>query len=173
MIKTILYASDLGVLSAYSLVYVEQLARQFNAKIVVLHVVPPIDALAAAVVNSRCSEQTKNEVLSNAHIDGLLENIREQAFERLLDDEFGVEFSRYLSDIVVKTGAPAKTIIEYAKENASDIIVIGNCSDSDGEAPVLGSVASKVLQLAQIPVFMVPLSAVSALPARYALNPSS
>lgn len=172
MIQSILYASDLGALSAYSLVYVEQLAQQFNAKIVVLHVVPPIDALAAAVVNSRCSEQTKNEVLSNAHIDGLLETIREQAFERLLDDEFGVEFSRYLSDIVVKTGAPARTIIEYAKENASDIIVIGNCSDGGGETPGLGSVVSKVLQLAQIPVFMVPLSAVSVLPARRALHSS-
>ena len=168
MIQTILYASDLGLLSAYSLAYVEQLARQFSAKIVVLHVVPPIDALAAAVVNSRCSEQTKNEVLGSTHAEGLLETIREQAFERLLDDEFGVEFSRYLSDIVIKTGAPAKTIIEYAQNNASDIIVIGNCSECAEGIPVLGSVASKVLQMAQIPVFMVPLSAASAVSNRYA-----
>ncbi|HEY7772452.1 MAG TPA: universal stress protein [Marinagarivorans sp.] len=172
MIHTILYASDLGVLSAYSLAYVEQLARQFNAKIVVLHVVPPIDALAAAVVNSRCSEQTKNEVLSNAHVEGLLETIREQAFERLLDDEFGLEFSRYLSDIVIKTGAPAKTIIDYAQQNASDIIVIGNCSECADGMPVLGSVASKVLQMAQIPVFMVPLSAASAVANRHPYNRS-
>lgn len=158
MIQTILYASDLGVLSPYSLAYVEQLARQFNAKIIVLHVVPPVDALAAAVVNSRCSEQTKNEVLANTHINGLLDTIREQAFERLLDDEFGIDFSRYLQDIVVLTGSPAKVITDYAHHNAMDIVVIGNCADPVNVASPLGSVASKVLQLARVPVFMVPIN---------------
>lgn len=158
MIQTILYASDLGVLSPYSLAYVEQLARQFNAKIIVLHVVPPVGALAAAVVNSRCSEQTKSEVLANTHVTGLLETIREQAFERLLDDEFGIDFSRYLQDIVILTGPPAKMITDYAHHNAMDVIVIGNCADPATVAAPLGSVANKVLQLARVPVFMVPVN---------------
>ena len=166
MIQTILYASDLGVFSPYSLAYVEQLARQFSAKILMLHVVPPVDALAAAVSQSRSSENAKDSALSHAQVANLLATIREQAFERLLDDEFGVEFSRLLSDIVVKAGAPAKTIIEYAQSSGCDIIVIGNSSDFSDGAPGLGSVASKVLQMAPMPVFMVPLGMASALPNR-------
>jgi nucleotide-binding universal stress UspA family protein len=166
MIQTILYASDLGVFSPYSLAYVEQLARQFSAKILMLHVVPPVDALTAAVAQSRHSDNSKETALNPTQMANLLETIREQAFERLLDDEFGVDFCHYLSDIVVKTGAPAKTIIEFSQTSGSDIIVIGNSSDFSDGAPGLGSVASKVLQMAPMPVFMVPLGMASALPNR-------
>lgn len=161
MIQTILYASDLGVLSAYSLAYVEQLARQFNAKVILLHVVPPIDALAAAVINSRCCASQKAKALDKSHIDGLLDTIREQTLERLLDDEFGVEFTQYLADIVVKSGPPAKTILEYADVVNADTIVIGNCSEPAMAGSSLGSVATKILQLARVPVFMVPIHAAS------------
>lgn len=157
MIQSILFASDLGVLSAYSLAYVEQLAKPFNAKITLLHVVPPVDALAAAVVQSRCSDQTKVEVLQASHIVGLLDNIREQTFERLAADDFGLEFTQLLDDIVVVAGPPAKTIIEQAAEHEADVIVMGSCADADPATTALGSVTNKVLQMARIPVFVVPL----------------
>ena len=158
MIKTILYASDLGALSTYSLAYVEQLAKRFEARIVVLHVVQPIDALAAAVVTSRCSENTKQEVLrSTQHITGLLETVREQAYERLLPDESGMDLSRYLKDIVVRSGRPADAVLAFADEINADMIVVGSCGEDSVGTPMLGSVANRVLQLAKVPVFMVPI----------------
>ncbi len=164
MIKTILYASDLGVLSAYSLAYVEQLAKQFSAKVILLHVVPPIDSLAAAVIKSQCNDNASLDALTSPHLDRLLATIREQTIERLMADEFGVEFSYLLTDIVVKSGAPAKTIIEYADEISADTIVIGNCTEPIHHRHALGSVASKVLQLTRVPVFVVPIKAVASLP---------
>ena len=157
MIQTILFASDLGILSAYSLAYVEELAKPFDAKVTLLHVVPPIDALSNAVLNSRCSEQTKAEVLQSSHAIGLLENIREQTFERLAVDEFGLQFTQLLDDIVVLAGSPATVIIEQAQIRQADLIVIGSSSATDPAIRVLGSVANKVLQLARIPVFVMPL----------------
>ena len=163
MIKTILYASDLGVLSTYSLAYVEQLAKQLSAKVILLHVVPPIDSLAAAVIKSQCNDGASLDALADSHLERLLATIREQTIERLMADEFGVEFSYLLADIAIKSGAPAKTIIEYADEISADTIVIGNCTEPIHHRHALGSVASKVLQLARVPVFVVPINAVTAL----------
>ncbi|MDZ7924524.1 MAG: universal stress protein [Marinagarivorans sp.] len=163
MIKTIVYASDLGVLSTYSLAYVEQLAKQLSAKVILLHVVPSIDCLAAAVIKSQCNGDASSGALTDSHIERLLATIREQTIERLMADEFGVDFSYLLADIVIKSGAPAKTIIEYADEISADTIVIGNCAEPIHHRHTLGSVASKVLQLARIPVFVVPINAVTAL----------
>ena len=156
MIKTILLASDLGAYSAYSLAYVEQLARRFNAKIVILHVVAPVDALSSAVLKTRAPKAVAN---GQYPVADLLATIREQAFERLLADEFGVDFSDYLQDIVVRSGNPANTIVNYAHQHPVDMIVIGNCSHPESARPMLGSIANKVLQLAQVPVFLVPLNA--------------
>lgn len=161
MIQTILFASDLGVLSAYSMAYVEELAKPFNAKVTLLHVVPPIDALANAVLNSRCSDQTKADVLQSSHVVGLLDSIREQTFERLASDEFGLQFTQLLDDIVVVSGSPPKVIIDQAQQRQADLIVIGSCSEYDPATTALGSVANKVLQMARIPVCVVPLHCAS------------
>ena len=163
MIRTILFASDLGLLSTYSLVYVEELAKPFNAKVTLLHVVPPINALANAVANSRCSDQTKADVAQSSYIEGLLENIREQTFERLASDEFGLQFAQLLDDIVVVSGSPAKVIIDQAHRRQADVIVIGSCSEYDPATTALGSVANKVLQMARVPVYVVPLHCASPL----------
>ena len=156
MIQTILYASDLGAYSAYSLAYVEQLAQRFQAKILMLHVVPPIDALASAVMQSR--GLADRETLGDESVAALLETIREEAYERLLADEFGLDFSRMLTDIIVKPGHPANTIVDFAHHQPVDLIVIGNCTYPSDDRPILGSVANKVLQLARVPVFLVPLN---------------
>lgn len=158
MIRNILYASDLGAYSAYSLAYVEQLAKQCQAKITLLHVVPPIGPLSSAMIQSHCSnEATRKALLASSTIEGVLKTIREQAYEGLLQDEFGLDFSRYLVDIVVKRGSPAQVILDFANNNPIDMVVIGSCSQPSDVHPMLGSVAHKVLQLSKVPVFMVPL----------------
>ncbi len=160
MIKTILYASDLGAYSAYSLAYVEQFAKQCDAKVLMLHVVSPMDAYSSAVIQAHCPKPLSQKIHSDG-IDGqgMLATIREQAHERLLSDEFGIEFSHYLSDIVVERGQPAQAILDYAHSHPMDVLMIGRCSAPSEGVPMLGSVAQKVLQGARIPVHIVPLNA--------------
>ena len=160
MIKTILYASDLGAYSAYSLAYVEQFAKQCDAKVLMLHVVSPLDAYSSAVIQAHCPKSLSQKIHSDG-VDGqgVLATIREQAYERLLHDEFGVEFSHYLSDIVIERGQPAQAILNYAHNHPVDVLMIGRCSTPSEGTPMLGSVTQKVLQSARIPVHVVPLNA--------------
>ncbi|GIP37570.1 universal stress protein YxiE [Paenibacillus sp. J31TS4] len=56
---------------------------------------------------------------------------------------------------VVYQGPPAKTILEYAKEQGCDLIVIGNRGHSGFTEMMLGSVSHNVAQHSPIPVLIV------------------
>lgn len=158
MIKTILFATDLGAFTSHSLLHVESLARQFNAQVSIVHAVPPIGEFAAAVVRSHCSDQVKKEVLQTSHIKGLLEAMREQIFELLARDPAGeANLLGLVKDIVVSPGQPAAVILREAERIGADLIVVGSHSAEALDGRMLGSVATKVLQLAKVPVFMVPM----------------
>lgn len=158
MIKTILFATDLGAFTAHSLLHVESLAKQFDAKVNIIHAVPPIGEFAAAVVRSHCSDQVKQEVLKTPHITGLLEAMREQIFEVLAREPFNESgLLSFIRDIVVSPGQPAAVILYEAERIRADLIVIGSHSAEALDGRFLGSVATRVLQLAKVPVMMVPM----------------
>ncbi len=56
----------------------------------------------------------------------------------------------------IRTGTPAKTILEYADEHDIDLIVIGTRGKSPREKVTsLGSVSERVVDNASVPVFVV------------------
>ncbi len=158
MNKTILFATDLGAFTAHSLLHVEAIARRFDAKVHIIHAVQPIGEFAAAVVRSHCSDQVKREVLKTPHITGLMEAMREQIFEVLAREPFNESgLLNYIRDIVVSPGQPAAVILQEADRIHADLIIIGSHSTEALDDRLLGSVATKVLQLARVPVLMVPM----------------
>jgi nucleotide-binding universal stress UspA family protein len=158
MIKKILFATDLGILSTHSLIHVESLARSYGAKISIVHAVPPLGELAAAVVRSQCSETVKAEVLRTPHIKGLLETMRAEIFAMLSAEPWAeADFMSLIGDVVVAPGQPAAVILQQAEYLHADLIVIGSHGTDALDGRMLGSVAAKVLQLAKVPVFMVPM----------------
>lgn len=158
MIKNILFATDLGAFTTHSLVHVEHLANQFHANVDVVHAVPPIGDFAAAVVRSHCSEQVKEELLNMPHIAGVMEALREQIFELIAREPFEASgLMGLLGEIVVRPGQPAAVILSEAERLHADLIVIGSHSAEAMDRHLLGSVATRVLQLAKAPVFMVPM----------------
>lgn len=56
---------------------------------------------------------------------------------------------------VVREGPPAETIIEYADEEAVDVVVMGTTGRSGLDRLLLGSVAESVIQGTDAPVFLV------------------
>lgn len=52
-------------------------------------------------------------------------------------------------------GQPAETIVAYAKKSKADLLLIGHRGVSAATSMVIGSVASKLLQLSPIPVLLV------------------
>lgn len=158
MIQKILYATDLGAYTSHSLCHVEALAKQFNARVSVVHAVPSVDDFTAAVVNSYCSDRVKEELLTTSSIAGLIDALRDQIFDTLAGDQMGDDgLLNFIEDIIVLAGQPAPIILQQAERLNSDMIVIGSHGIDALDGRMLGSVAAKVLQLAKAPVLMVPM----------------
>lgn len=60
-------------------------------------------------------------------------------------------------ETVVKRGDYAENILQTAKEMNADVIVMGTHSRKGLDKVLLGSVAEKVLHLANIPLFIIPV----------------
>jgi nucleotide-binding universal stress UspA family protein len=65
-------------------------------------------------------------------------------------DAAGLAYSYHVS-----VGAPAEAVIQYTQEHQIDQIVMGAHGESTLSSLLLGSVAGKVMQLAQTPVLLV------------------
>lgn len=158
MIKKILFATDLGPYTPLALIHVESLARHFDAKISLVHAVPPLSEFTKAIVKSYCSDNVKREVLKTRNIKGIIESVRDEVFDmvasnKLIEDNI---LSR-LSEIIILPGKPAPIILFEAERIDVDLIIIGSHGPDGAGEKVLGSVASKILQLSKVPVFMVPM----------------
>lgn len=158
MIKKILFATDLGNYTSHSLLHIELLAKQLGAVVDVVHAVPPIGDFAAAVLRSQCSDKVKAELLNAPYVDGVMDALRDQIFELLAEEPFDESgLLSFIGNIIVRPGQPAAVILAEAERMDADLIVIGSHSAEALDRRLLGSVASKVLQLAKAPVFLVPM----------------
>ncbi|MGA9326466.1 MAG: universal stress protein [Salegentibacter sp.] len=80
---------------------------------------------------------------------------------RKVAEEFLATAAAHLEDSSVEThlaeGETARSILAYSKEWKADLVVMGTHSHSVIEKLLMGTVASKVLEKTEIPVFMVPV----------------
>ena len=67
------------------------------------------------------------------------------------------DFAQQGDEIAISTGQPADVIIAEAERWQAELIVMGTHSHSALEKILLGTVASKVLEKTEIPVYMVPV----------------
>ena len=76
-------------------------------------------------------------------------------------EEFMNSAKKHLNDQQVKThiaeGPTAKTILSYAEEWGASLLVMGTHSHSVLEKLFLGTVAEKILEKTEIPVYLVPV----------------
>ena len=153
-IKTILYATDLSDNSSKVFEMALSLAKQYQAKLLFLHVVEPLNTTAAAAVNvyfpsgSLEEFQEKNMQEAYKNINKKMVTLYKEALEATLPGE---EFQSYVID-----GNPAATIIKSAEKMSADIIVMGSNSHSGIATFLLGSVANKVVNRSSKSVLLVP-----------------
>lgn len=114
------------------------------------------DAMVHALYSagtSRFQARTEpDEVLSKLEDEGqaALETARERAVEA------GVSVTG-----TVASGPPARVILDYAEENAIDLVVIGTHGRSGVERQLIGSVTETVVRNSDVPVVCVPMAAES------------
>jgi nucleotide-binding universal stress UspA family protein len=134
--KTILHPTDLSRHSAYALSIACDLARQNNAKLLVLYVVESLGP----------ENVTYGEAVSQLQPAGYRTRL-----EQYLKDNIPAEGALSMYHIL-SPGDPAREIERVAKENAVDLIVMGTHGHTGLARLLMGSVAEHVVRRAPCPV---------------------
>jgi nucleotide-binding universal stress UspA family protein len=135
-IHTILHATDFSVHSDYALRLACSLARDYGARLVVLHVsAPPVVVYGSGIVppepethRAEAREQLEQLQVSNA-------NVRT---ERRLEE-----------------GEPAEEILRVANEIHANLLIMGTHGRTGLQRLLMGSVAEEVVRQASCPVLTV------------------
>ena len=137
-IKTILFPTDFSPPSEYAFKLACSLARDHQARLVIVHVAPPLLAYG--------------ELVPPMPVENCTERIWE-SFRKLQESE------PVLRELTVETelteGDPVDEILRVAKESESDLIVMGTHGRTGLKRVLLGSVAELVLRQAPCPVLTV------------------
>jgi nucleotide-binding universal stress UspA family protein len=156
-IKKILYATDLTKNSAYAFFYAVDMARKYNAGIVILHTIPPINPRLFSEggfgIEEIATENKKKE--RSTDIEEIKKNI--QAFCIKTEAKMGCPCVQLVSEILVPIGYPVEEILKAADDEGCDAIVLGTHGKGFLRQTFLGSVAGSVLERTRRPVFIIPL----------------
>jgi nucleotide-binding universal stress UspA family protein len=144
-ISTILHPTDFSGHSLSAFRTACSLARGWDARLVVLHVVPSApDILAAEMAaGHRPAEHFAEDI----------EAYRKEMRQRL--DALEPPFPRVRLERLLKEGHVVPTILRTAEETGSDLIVMGTRGKTGSERAVMGSVAREVTHKAPCEVLTV------------------
>jgi|SRR5579864_2780400 len=138
-IHDILVATDFSDFSEAALAYGRTLARTFGARLHLVHVAEELLAI-------------------NVGMEGYITDMSawqrdlEAAARKQLDERLAGSGDR---GIVLTSNAPARAIVDYAKQANIDLIVIGTHGRGAVARLVMGSVAERVVRTASCPVLTV------------------
>ncbi len=140
----ILCPTDMSEASLPPLTYAAALARWYDARLTVLHVVPTFVPVPAGGVGF----DVPVEVVPPPPRDVLLEELRRVAASA------GADTPNTTLDVI--EGDPAAAIVDTAAAVPADLIVLGTHGRGGFERFMIGSIAEKVLRKAACPVLTVP-----------------
>lgn len=140
-LKKILYPTDFSESSLEALKYGVSFAKEFGAKLILMHVV---------------SENTEGLNLPRVSSLESVEQELVQEAERNLKVLIPIEQRKNLDwEMAILRGHPANEIMLYAHQNDIDLIIIGTHGRSGFEHIIFGSTAEKVVRKAPCPVLTV------------------
>lgn len=138
----ILCPTDFSEVSVRAETYAAALARHYDATLHLLHVDPPLPLMAPygeVPVDIRLFEEQR----AQAEADLAAAKARAQAAGATVETS-------------LRGGHAAREVLEVAREQAADLVVLGTHGRGGVEHLLLGSVAEKVLRKARCPVLVVP-----------------
>ncbi|MEE1925430.1 universal stress protein [Pseudomonas sp. 148P] len=157
MIRSMLYATDLGVYAPYVMQHALALARTFNAELYVIHAVEPMGQFAESLLQSYLDEQTLDQLHSQG-VNTVMANIEQRVLENFRDELGDQEDLALIRAVRVRQGDPAEVILEQAQRLNVDLLIVGSHSHGAGVEIPIGRTAVRILQLSPVPVYMVPLA---------------
>lgn len=155
--RKILYATDLSVNAVHAFKHAISLARRYDAKIVLLHVLPEVDTATmnyvATVMGGEKLAGFELEHKAEIKVE-ISQRLHKFAREELIDHPEDVA---RLAEIEVHYGNPVVHILQLADAHEADLIVLGSHGKGALKYAFLGSVAEKVLRKSHRPILIVPL----------------
>ncbi len=164
-IKKILYATDLSESAVHAFSYAVSLANMYGAGITILHVLAefPGEEFIVNMIDTDTWEEIKNRHYSEAR-DQLIGKKRDNVAIKEVLEAFSEEAKADAKDqtfvtdeTLIKTGAPAEIIVQTAKEQNCDLIVMGTHGHGTFADVFVGSTAKWVIKHSPIPVLVIRL----------------
>ncbi len=135
-VRTILHATDFSENSAFAFRLACALARDYGARLVILHVAaPPLGLYSQGIYLPA--------------LEGTLESLHDQLLQLQPHD------SSIVTEHRLEEGEPVPTILTVAKEVGADVIVLGTHGRTGFGRFLMGSVAEQVVRRAECPVLTV------------------
>jgi nucleotide-binding universal stress UspA family protein len=143
MYKKILVPLDGSELAKKALDQAEQLAKAFDAEIILLQVIPFMPIYGSPELVTPLIVDEKQKELAEKYLNNLTEDLKKRGLK---------------VTAMVKTGQQvAVEIIDFAKDSKVDLIVMCTHGRSGITRWVLGSVAHKVITRAETPILLIHL----------------
>jgi len=140
-LERILFPTDFSDHAAHAQRYALSLARQYNADLHILHVAQLFSYVVDFGMDNSDQYATVLDSL-NEMMESLLESLAGEPFP--------------ITGTVVQ-GDPVKEIVRAARDDNTNLVVIGTHGRAALEHVLLGSIAEKVVRKAPCPVMTVPL----------------
>ena len=157
MIRSILFATDLGIYAPVVMQHALGMARTFGADLYVVHAVEPMGLFAESVLQSYLDEQAFND-LHQLGMSTMLSNIESRVLDSLREElGEGEQELDLIRSVKVIQGEPAQVILQQSQSLSVDLLVLGSHGQPAGGITNLGRTAARVIELAQMPVYLVPL----------------
>ena len=154
--KTILYATDLGDHMRPVFRHAISLARQYDANIIMIHVVEALDETGEWVLRTYLPEAA--DTFRKKSLKKILKKMEQRVME-FYQDELSDKDRKggMVSDIVAVAGDCAEQIHKHAESLDVDLIVMGTHTDDSLGHGLLGSTECKLTHISKRPVLVVPV----------------
>ncbi|WJN57438.1 universal stress protein [Pseudomonas sp. SO81] len=157
MLRSILYATDLGLYAPYVLQHALSLAKAFQSELHVVHAVEPLGLFAESVLNTYLDEKTLQELRSKG-LTTVMASIEQRVLEGFRDEMGEAQQDmQIVRSVRVVQGDPAQVILDEARKLGVDLLVVGSHSHGAAHDIPLGRTAARLLQLSETPVYLVPM----------------
>ena len=155
--KTIVYATDLGGDHTAPVFRTAlSIAKKFNAKIIMVHVVEPMSPAIQAVVDTYLTEFDAKKVYQDG-MKSVLETMKSR-LKQFCDDELDsrADDNINVKEMLIVSGNTSEEIVRVAEEHCADLIVMGKSTGNILGSDLVGSTSRRVPRYTNIPVLIVP-----------------
>ena len=164
-IKRILYATDLSENAVHAFSYAVSLANMYGARITILHVLVGfpgedfvlnmIDTDTWKKIKLRHYSEARGKMIDRKRDHIAIQEVLHAFSEEVKADDRNQTFAT--GEILIRDGAPAEVIVETAKKQNCDLIIMGTHGHGVIADVLIGSTARWVTRHSPIPVLVIRL----------------